>query len=925
MSNQDVDGTIRVSIDGSAAVAGSKKIAAEVSKNLEVLGQRSDKVTATIENNAKKTSKAMDRINQSFTNQQSLIGTRRASTLDVESARQAGFITQGNVRFRAIEKRGEESRKTINLMFENNKALADLRETRIEARRLERLANAEKKKQLQLEEATSKQLAAADKFRTQEAYRQLAIADRFRVREDARQVAVADRFRSSNLGDIRAEIIRREGRQSPNLAQFGAAGGGGGGLFGGVGRRLLGGGGGGIAGGFLGGLASGFGIGLGGMAVARGMEGLVNAAQQATAYERQQLAAEKLAGSQGKLNRLLEEYTRSSGGAISKATSLANVTRLLATGFAESVPELERFVKATRGAAISLGKPQEEISQETQLAISNTSVKRLDQIGLGIEEVQTRIEELRESNASWTREMAFQEAVLSLMEEKYGALSESIEGQATGIEKLIKSWEDLGLAIGKASKGPLGTLMGMMAEFLDQLARTAEIGEMGGRIAAISRTGTTFQEKLMHPFSDPREVMDENTARFIISQANSDRARHVSRRPGTSKPWERPEDQQAMIDASYDAIAQVEKQANIARLQEIENYESQRESIINSYGKSIVREEQDFARQRARSLRDYEKNVLDVMRDAQDREAEMQEDLDRHLADAREDSDERLLDLNESYNEQREKAEKEHRDALMKAAGQLDAIAVLEERKQFKRQQEEQKKQHEKSVENEKESLQERIDDALEAHAERLQDARDADKKRLEDMRVARAQQLADEDEDRAIRLQRAAEDHQDQLNELDRQHAARLEQIKLQAEEDTKAIEDALGADLAAMGVYIKGYAEIMKQRDKLIEDWFDKVIERIEDELEERKASTYSYDPRLGPQIPHSYAKGGIVPNTGLAYLHAGEYVIPAGSDRSSNYSNRSLTIGQGAFSIYTTPGMEHDVAEQVERVLIDLLERV
>lgn len=944
MSNPNVDANLSVgmTVNQQSLKAGEQKII----QTTQIIGKEADKADAKLNNlgntaiaTTAKVSKAVERIAISNASQTDIIGKRKTSALDIESARQAGDITRSTGRMRVAETKASLARDNINLMFENNKALQDRRFARQDQAKLDRSIAAEKKKQLKAEEDVSRQLAAADEFRSRFTQSQVDIADRFRTREGNLQFRTAETFRRQNEADIQREIRRREGRGSPNLIPgFGSGGRGG---IGGVFSRLLGGGGGGIAGGLLSGLAGGFGIGVGGYAIARGVESLVNATEQATAYDRQRVAAEKLAGSQEDLNNLMAAYTEASGGAVDQVTTLETVTRLLATGYAKTGPQLERFVKATRGASLALGKPQDNIQQETQLAISNTSVKRLDQIGLGIEEVQTRIEKLRDENQGWTREMAFQEAVLSLMEEKYSALADSAEGQATEIEKLAVAWKNLGLAIGQTAQGPLNGVAKMFNDILVKVRDLAQTN-LDNYNEQLRRNDVVRSTKGFSGFS-----ADDIDSLFLGKTPTQIRAERVLHNPaafgfGTNRgsgyiggPDESnrlPSDSlprdpmyQSMIDSAYDNIQQVEEQANEARLNEIENYESQRESIINNYGKMVVREEEDFARQRARSLRDYERAVMDVMRDARDREAEMQDDLNNALADAKENSNERISDIEENYNDQREKAEKDHRIAMMKAVGQLDAIAVLEERKRFREDQAERNKQHDKAIADEKESLQESIDDALEAHEERLEDARKADARRLEDMRIDRERQLADEDEDRAIRLARAAEDHQDQLNELDRQHEERMARIKTEAEEQTEAISTALAEDLAEAGFYIKGMTEIMNERKKLQEEWFDAMIERMEKDIEREKRLAEPYLPGTRPErVFPEYAKGGVVANTGLAYVHAGEKIIPAGA--TNNYGGgTSLVIEDGAFRISTTPGMEMAVGESIEEILIDLLKRV
>jgi len=126
----------------------------------------------------------------------------------------------------------------------------------------------------------------------------------------------------------------------------------------------------------------------GGVAFARQFaQFAIQADATATAYRRQSIAAVELAGSQGKLNDLLDEYAAVTGNQIDKAQSLADVTKLQAIGFADTTAELNEFVSSARGASLALGKSQEYIIGQLQLAIANQSKLRLDQIGLGVEEV----------------------------------------------------------------------------------------------------------------------------------------------------------------------------------------------------------------------------------------------------------------------------------------------------------------------------------------------------------------------------------------------------------------------------------------------------------------------------------------------------------------------------------------------------------
>lgn len=191
----------------------------------------------------------------------------------------------------------------------------------------------------------------------------------------------------------------------------------------------------------------------------------------ATAFRRQSVAAVSLAGSQAKLNALMAEYAETTGGAIDKATAIGDITRLQAVGFADSTKELEEFVTAARGISVAMGSQIDYITGQLQLAIANESTMRLDQLGLGVEEVTTRIDKLKAADASLTNAQAYQNAILGLAIEKYGALATSVEAQATGAEKAAKAWKELQLQLGEDLGPTVGGIMESLAKEIDGIAQ----------------------------------------------------------------------------------------------------------------------------------------------------------------------------------------------------------------------------------------------------------------------------------------------------------------------------------------------------------------------------------------------------------------------------------------------------------------------
>lgn len=215
-------------------------------------------------------------------------------------------------------------------------------------------------------------------------------------------------------------------------------------------------------------MAGALGLGFGAVQIGRFA---LQADATSTAYKRQSVAALSLAGSQGKLNELLAAYNSATGNAIDKAQALADVTKLQATGFADSAAELSQFTTAARGISIAMGRDQDYVIAQLNLAIANQSTMRLDQIGLGVDEVKNKVKELQAADSSLSTQQVYQNAVLGIATQKYGALAKSTEAQATGAEKAAKAWKDFALAVGTALGPVTGDILTAAAEQVDRLGR----------------------------------------------------------------------------------------------------------------------------------------------------------------------------------------------------------------------------------------------------------------------------------------------------------------------------------------------------------------------------------------------------------------------------------------------------------------------
>ena len=792
----------------------------------------------------------------------------------------------------------------------------------------------------------------------------------------------------------------------------------------------------------LSGVLGAFGVATGGAAIVAQLTRLtLQADATATAYRRQSVAAVELAGNQRNLTALLTEYSKATGNQIDKAQSLADVTKLQAIGFADSAAELNEFVTAARGISLAMGSSQEYIIGQLQLAIANQSTMRLDQIGLGVEEVETRIKSLMAADSNLTKAVAYQNAVLGLATEKYGKLAKSLEAQATGAEKASKAWKDLQLQLGEAVSTPVDQVMGLLARQLDlaaeglrsmardldfvqkQVAKPAPpnswltalvlgAANAAGLMPLLTARGPSSslaentlggrvrnQQALV---SQAQGGLDDARARGdiagvlrmtgIVNEASRELAKLKAQlmaaslaaerfsRAGTSgldisalpQAARRTTSGPSYTAGQTDAIKQwstdvqaIEREAAASRLSATKQYEQQRAETIADYGRQVVREEADFARNRTRAIADYAKAVADAQADAAEQEADAaksyakavanvredagkrdakwQRDYADKIAELRADSNERLIELDADYAKARERAELDHRDRLMGAAARLDAVGVFEEQRAYARQQADAKENYDEQRNKIKKALEEQLADALESQQERLEESREADRERLADLqesfeeqraeaRKNDAQRLVDmqedfderikrENEDRAVALQRQAEDHAAQLAQMATAQAERMASIAEQEAREKKSLEEKFLAEMEAEGIHNENWLKIQAERSKaslkLWEDFWKEIEKKFAPQGPKTEAEAQA------TAWPQSFADGGWVQRGGMARVHSGEFVVPAGQARAmAGGMARNISIGD--INVYGSPGMSTDgLAAAVRRELMAALE--
>lgn len=568
---------------------------------------------------------------------------------------------------------------------------------------------------------------------------------------------------------------------------------------------------------------NGFSLALQGLGLGLGLRELTRAAVEseriATAFDRQSVAARNLAGSQAQVNALLEAYRRATGDAVDDATALADVTRLLGIGFADSVQEIEAFTRAVRGISIATGRTQDQVSTQLQLEMLNRTGFRLDQVGLSVAEVNRRYDMLRATTRGLTEEQAYQQAVLEAANEKYGDLTKSAEAQATGVEQLTKAWKDFNLQVGQVAQGPINFLAEGMAHWLNDTAEALDLVNdalvfMGQTIGVIDRRTNRFSGR-----------------RTAIGEYERDRAiGPMTGTGGTPNAMASPDAMAVQLDWAR-GVSQLNRQLNREIIDQERSYGAQRRDAVNSFQQTIAREAEDFARNRARQEQDLARSILDVRQDAAQREqrmaedlartigqaqsdsaerlADLQADLDRRLAERRADSAERsaeweedrdeaiaerrkdsadrILELEEDFARAREQRQRQYELSLEEAAARGDGRAVYRLQQRHELEEKEAQENHAERLADEREKLQEAIDQLNESHRERLADEQKALDKAIQQAKDAHARQVADEKEALNKRIAQANEAHQRQLEDARAADEQRIADMQADFEERTR------------------------------------------------------------------------------------------------------------------------------------------
>lgn len=578
------------------------------------------------------------------------------------------------------------------------------------------------------------------------------------------------------------------------------------------------------------GVGAAFGIAFGVQTIGQIGQYAIASAEMATAFERQEVAARNLAGSQAELNSLLDAYGAATGHALSQATEMQNVTKLMAVGFADSTSELTQFATAIRGISIAMGQSQDYITQNLILESFSQRGARLDQLGLQYDKVRQRAEQLQAADASLTAQQAYQNAVLDQAIQRYGALANSAAGAATGIEQAKTAWDDLSLALGKVFGPAIQLNAQQLADDLNEIAAALLWIRDAGEQAARAISGVFGQTRLTNA------QLEASQRRTDIAEGRMNRNVEGN---ATVIDVELSKKAQEDLSRGMDDLLQRTGQQI---LEETSNYERQRARTIANYEEQVARSAADFAKQQVRAQEDYERQVLDVMRQAQRRQVELvkqredaiadaranyakrvadfeeqrnesidnaqeryrkrvadaQDDYNKSVADAQEKSAKKLLDLEEDYQRQRRQKAEQDSLALENAAGRLDANAAYEIMRRRQLEERQAAENQGVKVSDEQDRLVEQLDDLAKRYKERLDDEQTALDEAITNANKSYAKQVEDEKTALQERIDAANKAYEEQLQAGKDADALRLQDMeaayKLQRERAQQDQIDRLG-----------------------------------------------------------------------------------------------------------------------------------
>ena len=222
---------------------------------------------------------------------------------------------------------------------------------------------------------------------------------------------------------------------------------------------------------------------LGAAGIGLSIAGVISLTQELATLRKESLLAttafNQLSGGSSQAAQRLNAMKQAAGGTLSTMDALRSANQITALGMASTAEGFGRITQAARAVTFispvihDIGSAITELS----LASANLSFRRLDQLGLSVTEVKSRMAELQAANSGLNDNQAFLEASVSTLIDKFGSLTSSTAAQATGIDKLKISWAEFQRELAEGEVGELADkALGGTADFINKVSTFIGVG-----------------------------------------------------------------------------------------------------------------------------------------------------------------------------------------------------------------------------------------------------------------------------------------------------------------------------------------------------------------------------------------------------------------------------------------------------------------
>jgi len=187
--------------------------------------------------------------------------------------------------------------------------------------------------------------------------------------------------------------------------------------------------------------------------------------------ERSAYALRVYAGSAEEAEKWTRAIQTAMRGTVTEGEAAAQAYMLMKFGLADSAEaagEFARMLSVVAAANPQLGGTENALSQ-IQLTLANMSFMRLDQLGLSVDQVKRRMEELQRAMPGLSREAAFQEAVIEGLKEQADKLGEGMANVTLKQDQLNARSREFKERFGKTVNEALETGAGAALDLYDAL------------------------------------------------------------------------------------------------------------------------------------------------------------------------------------------------------------------------------------------------------------------------------------------------------------------------------------------------------------------------------------------------------------------------------------------------------------------------